>query len=95
VILISSEVWRGKKPCILPRWSHISNSILEICELKEVKLVGRKYSWANNLPDSTLEKLDRVLVSSELDLAFPLAVFTGKNRDISKHVPLMLKNAGD
>jgi hypothetical protein len=27
------------KPCVLPRWSHTFNSIIEISGLKEVKLI--------------------------------------------------------
>jgi hypothetical protein len=80
------------KPCNLPRWSHTFNFIIEISGLKEVKLIGRKYTWANNLPDPTFEKLDRVLVSVEWDLVYPVAVVTGKNRNVSDHVPLMLNN---
>jgi mannosylglycoprotein endo-beta-mannosidase len=79
------------KPCILPRWSHIFNSIIDVNGLKEIRLLGRQFTWANNLPDPTFEKLDRVLVTAEWDQAFPLAVVTGMNRDISDHVPLLLK----
>jgi hypothetical protein len=43
------------------------------------------------LPETTFEKLDRVLVFVEWDLAYLLAVVTGKSKDFSNHVPLMLK----
>jgi hypothetical protein len=79
------------KPCVLPRWSHIFNSIIDVNGLKEIKLIGRQYTWANNLPDPTYEKLDRVLVTSEWDRGNPLVVVTGMTRDISDHVPLILK----
>jgi hypothetical protein len=59
--------------------------------LKEIKLIGRQYTWANNLPYAMFEKLDRVLVTSAWDQSFPLAVVTRMNRDISDHVPLLLK----
>jgi mannosylglycoprotein endo-beta-mannosidase len=62
------------KPCVLPRWSHIFNSIIELNGLKEIRLLGRQYTWVNNLPDPTYEKLDRVLVTAEWDQAFPLAL---------------------
>jgi hypothetical protein len=39
-------------------------------------LLGRKYTWANNLVDTTYKKLDRVLVTSEWDQAFPMAMVT-------------------
>lgn len=48
------------------------------------------YTWANNQEDPTFEKLDRVLVSKEWNVAYPLAVVTGLNRELSDHVPLHL-----
>jgi hypothetical protein len=54
-----------KQTCILPRWSHVFNSIIELNGLKDIKLLGRQFTWENNLPDPTYEKLDRVLVSIE------------------------------
>jgi hypothetical protein len=56
-----------------------------------VQLIRRQFTWDNNVPYPTYEKLDRVLVSSEWDLAYPLAVVTSMNRDISDHMPLLLK----
>jgi hypothetical protein len=61
-------VEQKNKPCTLPRWIHTFNSFIEISGLKEVKLMGRKYTWANNLLEPTFEKLERVLVSSERDM---------------------------
>jgi hypothetical protein len=34
----------------LSRWSHTFISIIEVSGLKEVKLIGRKYTWDNYLP---------------------------------------------
>jgi hypothetical protein len=53
---IIKSVEEKNKPCILSRWSHTFNSIIEVSGLKEVKLIGRKFTWANNLPDPTLAK---------------------------------------
>jgi hypothetical protein len=91
VISILSGKPLKKKPCVLPRWSHIFNSIIEVNGLKEIKLIGRQYTWANTLPNPTYEKLDRVLVTSEWDRGNPLTVVTGMTTDISDHVPLLLK----
>lgn len=49
----------------------------------------RLYTWANKLDDPTFEKLDRVLVSPDWDLSFPLG------RDLSDHVPLLLSTGVD
>lgn len=78
------------KPCVLPRWSMIFNSIIENNGLKELPLHGRLYTWANKLDNPTFEKIDRILVSTDWDLTFPLATVTGMSRDLSDHVPLLL-----
>jgi hypothetical protein len=57
--------------------------------LKEIKLIGRQYTWENYLPDPTYEKLNRVLVTLDWDRSYPLAVVAGMNGDISDHVPLL------
>lgn len=36
------------------------NSIISAFELREVNMTGGKYTWSNNQPDPTLEKLDSV-----------------------------------
>ena len=45
--------------------------IIENLELREIKMVGRQFTWANDLAPPTFEKLDRVLMSSEWELKFP------------------------
>lgn len=40
-------------------WSFVFNAIIENAGLREIPLNGRKYTWANNFPDPTFEKLDR------------------------------------
>lgn len=87
---IIGKTCEKNKPCVLPRWSHIFNSIIDMYGLKEVQLLGRLYTWANNLDPPTFEKLDRVLISIDWGIAYPLATVTGLNRKISDHVPLQL-----
>lgn len=53
-------------------------------------MVGRQYTWSNNHLDTTFEKLDRFLVSSEWDLAYQNAMVVGLNRSFSDHSPCVL-----
>lgn len=55
---------------------------------------GRQYTWANNLPNPTFEKLDRVLVATEWDQHYPLSSIVALTRDLSDHTPLLL-NTGE
>jgi hypothetical protein len=70
------------KKTLLPRWSHIS--IIEVNGLKEIKLIGRQYTWANSLPDPTYENLDSGIEATP-------GSGNRMNRDISDHVPPLLK----
>jgi hypothetical protein len=59
VILISSKVWKRRINLVFRLDGAIPLiplSIIEVSGLKEVKLIGRKFTWANNLPDPTLAK---------------------------------------
>jgi hypothetical protein len=40
------------------RWSFLFNAIIDGLHLREIKMSGRKYIWANNLAVPTFEKLD-------------------------------------
>jgi hypothetical protein len=46
------------------RWSSLFNAVINSLELRELELLGRQFTWANNLPTPTYEKLDRVLIST-------------------------------
>jgi hypothetical protein len=53
-------------------------------------MVGRQYTWANNISPQTFEKLDRVLVTTNWDHKYPLSSMVGLNWGISDHTPLLL-----
>ncbi|XP_073359743.1 uncharacterized protein [Aegilops tauschii subsp. strangulata] len=57
------------------RWSFMFNTIIESLDLREIELSGRKFTWANAMPNPTYEKLDRVLASVEWEQKFPLVRF--------------------
>ena len=50
------------KPGGLDHFSFVFNAIIEHAGLRDLPLNGRKYTWANNLPEPTYEKLDRILI---------------------------------
>jgi hypothetical protein len=35
-------------------------------------MIGRKFTWANSLPEPTFKKLDRVLMDANWESQFPL-----------------------
>ncbi|KAF8674304.1 hypothetical protein HU200_048128 [Digitaria exilis] len=57
-------------------------------ELKDTPLHGRRYTWSNEQSNPTLEKLDRVLVSTEWEALFPSSFMQALSSDMSDHAPL-------
>lgn len=53
------------------------NVVIDGLCLKELEMVGRQYTWANNLTPQTFEKLDRVLVTTNWDHKYPLSSVVG------------------
>ena len=66
------------------------NTIIESLDLREIELSGRKFTWANALPNPTYEKLNRVLASVEWEQKFPLVTVQALSRGISDHTPLFV-----
>jgi hypothetical protein len=55
------------------RWPFLFNVVIDSLNLRELKMYGRKFTWANNLASPTFEKLDRILVTTEWEEKFLLA----------------------
>ena len=66
------------------------NTIIESMDLREIELSGRKFTWANTLPNPTCEKLDRVLTSVGWEKKIPLVTVQALSRGISDHTPLLV-----
>ena len=76
------------------RWSFMFNTIIESLDLREIELSGRKFTWANAMPNPTYEKLDRVLASVAWEQKFPVVTVQALSRGISDHTPLLLDSGG-
>ena len=59
-------------------------------DLKEVPLIGRRYTWSNEREAPTLVKLDRVLCTSDWEDTFPDCILQSQASQISDHCPLLL-----
>jgi hypothetical protein len=74
------------------RWPHLFNAIIENLELREIYMVGRQFTWANDLVSPTFEKLERVLMTPEWELKFPNVTLQALDRSRSDHTPLLLND---
>ncbi|WVZ91346.1 LOW QUALITY PROTEIN: hypothetical protein U9M48_037534 [Paspalum notatum var. saurae] len=58
--------------------------------LKDIPLLGRKYTWTNCQDDPTLVRLDRMLCSPGWEQLFPDCLLLSSSSDGSDHCPLLL-----
>lgn len=58
--------------------------------LKEVKLLGRRYTWTNDRVSPTLVRLDHVFFSNEWDDLIPNNLLQSTAAGVSDHCPLLL-----
>jgi len=65
---------------------------LNECELKEIHLQNRKFTWSNERRDPTLMKLDRVFCNADWDCTFTSHVLHNLSTSLSDHAPLLLSN---
>ena len=72
------------------RWPFMFNAVIDSLNLREIEMTGRKFTWANHLQNQTFEKLDRVLVCTDLEAIYPHTTVYALTREISDHTPLLL-----
>jgi len=63
---------------------------LDDVEIKEIPLLGRKYTWSNERSSPTLVRLDRAFCCLDWDAIFPDAVLQSSASVVSDHCPLVL-----
>jgi hypothetical protein len=72
------------------KWPSLFNVVIEYLDLREIVMTGHQYTWAGSGGNPTYEKLDRVLVSTEWEINFPLAKVEARDRNISDHTQLVV-----
>ena len=60
---------------------------LNTCELKEIHLQNRKYTWSNERSDPTLSKLDSFFCNEDWDLDFGTHLLHALSSSLSDHCP--------
>jgi hypothetical protein len=73
-------------------WPFLFNAVIDSLDLKEIEMVGRQFTWANNLPEPTYEKLDRVLMDHNWESKYPMVSVRVLPRieGLSDHAPILL-----
>jgi hypothetical protein len=64
--------------------------LLNELNLKELPLLGRKYTWSNERSSPTLVRLDRVFHTADWETLYPNSVLQSSASLISDHCPLLL-----
>jgi hypothetical protein len=63
--------------------------IIEL-ELKEIPLLGHRYTWSNERESPTFVKVDRMLCTSDWENIYPDCVLQSHASKMSDHCPLIL-----
>jgi hypothetical protein len=68
------------------------NVVIDSLDLREVAMIRRQFTWANNLLEPTYEKLDRVVMDSDWEDKFPMVSVRALERieALSDHAPILL-----
>lgn len=64
--------------------------LIDDLELKEVELLGRRFTWSNERASLTLVRLDRVFCTMQWETMYPDQVLQSTATGISDHCPLIL-----
>jgi len=65
-------------------------SALDILELKEIQLNGRKYTWSSETDNPTLSKIDHVFCTKEWELSHQYSYMQALSSSASDHCPMLL-----
>jgi len=65
---------------------------LSFCELREIHLQNRKFTWSNERRRPTLARLDRVFCNERWDLTFEQHGLQALATSLSDHYPLVLSS---
>lgn len=71
------------------KFSDMFNIIINTYALRDLPLIGGKFTWSNNRADPTLEKLDKVLISDNWETEFPRCNIRKIPRYMSDHNPII------
>jgi exonuclease III len=63
---------------------------LQACELKEIHLQNRRFTWSNERENPTLSKIDALFCNAEYDLHFGTHILNALSSALSDHCPLLL-----
>lgn len=72
------------------RLMDLFNEFIQKYGLVDIQLRNRLYTWSSKRPKPIFSKLDRVLVSSDIQLNYPVISLEALEMVVSDHVPILL-----
>jgi endonuclease/exonuclease/phosphatase family metal-dependent hydrolase len=91
--LIRSPEDKSSSRVDIPRMRMFNDCLADLA-LREITRVGARFTWCNNRIDPVQSVLDRVFVSVEWEMEFPLCTLRAATRIGSDHSPLLLCSGG-
>ena len=75
-----------------PRLMRHFREALDECDLSEISLQNRKFTWSNERQRPTMSRLDRFFCNAEWDATFSNHILNAFSTSLSDHCPLLLSN---
>src|SRR3954469_17176951 len=91
--LIRSPDDKSSSHVDIPRMRLFNDCVADLA-LREITRVGARFTWSNNRVDPVRSVLDRVLVSVDWEVTFPICSLRALTRVGSDHTPLLLSTGG-
>lgn len=76
-------------------WCDKFNDWIESCNLLEISLTNRKFTWANNQDNLVMSLIDRVFSSTDFDQHFSFATISALPKTPSDHIPILWEEGDD
>lgn len=64
---------------------------IDLLEMRDLPLCGKKFTWSNERAGTTLTRIDRMLISNDWELRYPQYQLSPASSAVSDHSPLLLK----
>jgi len=75
-----------------PRLMRHFREALDECDMSEISLQNRKFTWSNERQRPTMSRLDRFFCNAEWDATFSNHILNAFSTSLSDHCPLLLSN---
>lgn len=77
------------------KWCDMFNDWIDRWGLLELSVTTRAYTWTNKQDNPVMAKIDRVFISTDWDMHYPLSRIRANPREGNDHTPLVINTSNN